>query len=128
MASVTIEGSLTPCEDLPRGRRVTVALTPTVQRRIDRGFYLLIATHDSAPAETVADSEQVREASEVAPPPAGEQKNSDGRVVVGTVPSNNASREKWSAFLAIQEPPISVPEDAPRDGLVHIWQQASGGS
>lgn len=126
MASVTIEGSLTPCEDLPRGKRVTVALTPTVQRRIDRGFYLLIATHDSAPADTVADA-PVREASAVAPP-AGEQKNSDGRVVVGTVPSNNASREKWSAFLAIQEPPISVPEDAPRDGLVHIWQQASGGS
>lgn len=35
---VTIEGSLTPSEILPRGVRRTVRLTPTVQDLIDRGF------------------------------------------------------------------------------------------
>lgn len=42
---VTIEGSVMPSVVLPRGETRTVALTPRIQRLIDRGFVIVKERH-----------------------------------------------------------------------------------
>lgn len=146
---VTVEGSLTPCAELPRGHRRTVTWTPRVQRMIDRGYFVLIGEvwpEGDNPVLTahtgISDVEYAekmasltREMETPAPVADTDQAVADDQVreavgsdpsTVAAAPANNATREKWAAFLASQG--IPVPEDAARDGLVHIWQQASGGS
>lgn len=45
---VTITGSITPSVVLPKGETRTVALTPRIQRLIDRGYVTELARHEIA--------------------------------------------------------------------------------
>jgi hypothetical protein len=104
MATVTVEGSLTPSNWLATGKRVTVQLTPRIERLIAKGFLLLIAT-DAAPkkaAQSVAD----------APYRAGE-------------PAWNALRDEWARFV-IAHGQVVVASDTKGD-IIHRWQASRGG-
>lgn len=103
---VTIEGSLTPCVELPRGERRTVALTPHVERLIKRGF-VVVVDDNPIPPLTDADFEDAPEPEAVGDP--------------GPVqpPKLNASRDEWAAFL---DGKIEFTDDDGRDDLVRLWQ------
>lgn len=51
---VTVEGSMTPCSELPRGVRKTVLYTDRVQRMINKGYFVMVSepvdTDSSVPA------------------------------------------------------------------------------
>lgn len=51
MARVTVEGSQTPCVDLPTGVRKTVEYSRGVRDRVRRGYYLIVdgPTEDEVP-------------------------------------------------------------------------------
>lgn len=67
MATVTIEGSLMPCADLPTGERRTVELTDTVRRRIANGCYVLVGgSLDDEPAAPVVEPGPAEAAPETA--------------------------------------------------------------
>ncbi|UJE15676.1 hypothetical protein SEA_LIGMA_21 [Gordonia phage Ligma] len=98
---VTIEGSIQPSDQLARGERRTVALTPRVQRLIDRGFVIVVDDADTEPS---------------APAPVDPPADDTG------APKLNASREDWAAHLDAQDPPIEYTDDDGRDDLVRLWQ------
>lgn len=108
---VTIEGSLTPCVELPTGEQKTVTWTPRIDSLVEKGFIVIVADSGETPAQD-------------APEPEAEVEDDEDDDI--EPPANNASRVAWANFLASQN--ISVPEDATRDNLIHLWQQASGGS
>lgn len=107
MATVTIEGSLTPCSELRTGERRTVQLTERVQRLIDRGFVVLVKT--AAPRRPVG--KPVQSAADV-PYRAGE-------------PAWSASRDEWAAFV-IANGQLVVAADMKGD-IIHRWQARTGG-
>jgi len=50
MVWVTIEGSIAPCVELPRGERRTVQLTDYVQGLISRGYVIVVDEQADDPA------------------------------------------------------------------------------
>lgn len=106
---VTIEGSIQPSDQLARGERRTVALTPRVQRLIDRGFVVVV---DDNPAPPLTDDDDFADA----PEPEG------GHPEVVEPPALNRSRDEWAAFLDQLEPPVAYTDDDGRDDLVRLWQ------
>lgn len=121
---VTIEGSLTPAVDLPRGERRTVEVTDHVRRLVQIGAVVVIDGDLDEPA-----TQDVTEPAEVAAP-AGDDEVTDA----DGAPPRNASRERWATFLrskGIEFPDGDESKDelwAGRDDLIVIWQQASGGN
>lgn len=89
MASVTIEGSLSPAAFLARGERRTVQRTDRIDKLIRRGFVVV-----------------VDEEGEVEAPPAPEPVKA---------PAKSASRDDWAEFLA--EHTDIVTEGLNRDAL-----------
>lgn len=120
---VTIEGSLTPAVDLPRGERRTVEVTDHVRRLVQIGAVVVVAGDLEAPAEPVASPIADDDAADEAAEP-----EDHGH------PPKNASRERWATFLRSKG--IEFPDGdeangelwAGRDDLIVIWQQASGGN
>lgn len=51
---VTIEGSMTPCAELPRGERRTVVYSDRVKRLVNRGFVVVIGEPRDIDAPSVA--------------------------------------------------------------------------
>ena len=51
---VTIEGTVTPCVELPRFERKTVELDTHVRRLITKGFVVIVARHGDPEAELAA--------------------------------------------------------------------------
>lgn len=51
---VTIEGSMTPCAELPRGERRTVVYSDRVKRLVNRGFVVVIGEPHDIDAPPVA--------------------------------------------------------------------------
>ena len=117
MASVTVEGSLTPCVDLPRGVRRTYQLDAKVQKRIDAGYYTLIEYHPDEDDEPV-ELEEIPEENRL--------ESSDG------APDPGATKKAWVEFVGTLKPPIEVPDGATRDQIVAAYeqykQQVAGGS
>lgn len=106
MTNVTVEGSLTPSVHLARGERRTYVLTPSVQAMIDKGFYTVIETWE--PNETPAKVSET-----------------DAAVDDGS-PARNASAAVWREFLASQDPPIRVHDDATRAEMLDLWDAHQG--
>jgi hypothetical protein len=130
MAQVTIEGSLTPCTELAKGERKTVQLTKRIQRLIRKGYVVVIDQRENAavaPDEKTpthsSDGVGESQANTGAADPAAESPEPEGEL---PVPPANAKRDVWAKFLTSRN--IAVPEDAPRDGLVEIWRQHTGGA
>lgn len=90
MATITIEGSLTPSSDLPRGERRTVQDTDEVRKFVARGFANVVdedGTPEPAPLPE--------------PVPA---------------PKRNASRDDWAEWLADNTDIVTEGKD--RDALL----------
>jgi hypothetical protein len=51
---VTIEGTVTPCVELPRFERKTVELDDHTRRLITRGYVVIVARHGDPEAELAA--------------------------------------------------------------------------
>lgn len=103
MTSVTIEGSLTPCTELGRGERRTVALTERVQRLIDRGYFNVVAYHE---IETVG---------EVATLPG------DDSAEIPSEPAEDSLKGVWQAWLDYKG--VWYPTDATKADLIAAWSQ-----
>ena len=96
MATITIEGSLTPSSDLPRGQRRRVQDSAEVREFVRKGFAVVV------------DEEGEQEPAPL-PEPA-------------KAPNKSASREDWAEFLA--EHTDVVTEGRTRDQLVgdyEVW-------
>lgn len=114
--TVTIEGSIRPCQDLPRGQRKTVVLTDTTKRRIRLGYYDVIEYHDAPEdspvdgptAELEHDAPDDEHGDVTDPAPAAE-------------PKVTQSTADWKAWFDAQEPPIPYPVDVTRKQLIHAW-------
>lgn len=113
--TVTVEGSIRPCQDLPRGQRKTVVLTDTTKRRIKLGYYDVIEYHDApedSPVDGPSDHEDQASDDEhgdvTDPAPAAE-------------PKVTQSTADWKAWFDAQEPPIPYPVDVTRKQLMHAW-------
>ncbi len=127
MGNVIIEGSSTPCVELPTGQRRTVALTEHVRMLIRRGYVLLIdgdlGEKVNPVPEPIVDDEAAFVDDEAPIVEEGDE-----------VPAANASRERWADFLRAQGVPFPDGDKhagelwASRDELRVIWQQAHGGS
>lgn len=126
MGQVTIEGSTTPCTELPRGVRRTVAVTDHVRRLVARGFAVVV--------DGSLDDDQVWHPSGD-PVPSDEPDDSPvepaaDRLVFDGPPARNARRDIWAAFLDTEG--IAYPDTASRDDLIAGWeaieQQRHGGS
>jgi hypothetical protein len=100
MTVVTVEGSLTPSNVLATGKRMTVQLTPRIERLIAKGFLILISS-DAKAAESVQGAYR-----------AGEPAWSDDRDV-------------WAAFVIGHDQPV-VAADTKGD-IIHRWQARLGG-
>lgn len=99
MASITIEGSLSPAAGLARGERRTVQDSDEVRRYVAKGFAVVVD----------------EETGEVEAPPAPEPVKA---------PSKGASRDDWAEFLA--EHTDVVTEGRTRDELVgdfEVWTE-----
>lgn len=156
MGFVTIEGSLMPSVELPRGVQRTVAVTDHVRNLVRIGAAVVVEgsldDHASVPVIeeqvwTPGDSPILPELPDSAYPP-GAVPLDPPRVATNTelsgrldeiasrigAPAKNAKREVWAAFLTSKG--IDFPDGdedageawAGRDDLIIIWQQASGGS
>lgn len=135
MGFVTIEGSLMPSVELPRGVQRTVAVTDHVRNLVRIGAAVVVeGSLVDEPDAVVAEPEQPenpeqREQPENAGDPPAVEIPADG-----SAPAKNAKREVWAAFLTSKG--IDFPDGdedageawAGRDDLIIIWQQASGGS
>jgi hypothetical protein len=111
---VTIEGSFTPTDWLPRGVRRTVEVTEDIRKLVAIGGAIVVAGSLDEP-DTVAYGDSDDAVGEVA----------EVREVPGyPVPAGNASREDWAEFIASQG--LGVTEGKSRDELREIWQQANG--
>lgn len=108
MATVTIEGSLTPCSELRTGQRRTVQLTERVQRLIDRGFVVVVKAATRPPKPV---GKPVQSAADV-PYRAGE-------------PAWSADRDVWAAFVISKGQQV-VAADSKGD-IIHRWQAQNGG-
>lgn len=100
---ITIEGSILPSDQLARGERRTVALTPHVQRLIDRGFVVVVD-------ENAGD----------APEPDFTDENGEL-----TEPHGGSSKVEWQKWLDAHEVAYSINDS--RDDLVAIWQGSQQG-
>lgn len=122
---VTIEGSLTPAVDLPRGVRRTVEVTDHIRRLVQIGAVIVVGGDLDAPP--APEHEEPADIEEIADEP-NDGSDDDG------VPARNASRKQWAQFLRSKD--IDFPDGdeskgelwAGRDDLIVIWQQASGGN
>lgn len=103
---VTIEGSLSPSVNLPRGERRRVQLTPEVQRGIDRGYYVVV--------ERRPDPNELTDTEVEADANAQTSRDESG------APARNASRDDWAEFLAEHEGGF-VTEGKGRDELIAEW-------
>lgn len=101
MATITIEGSISPAAGLARGERRTVQDTPDVRAYVAKGFAVIVED-ERTDIEREAD-----EQAEIA------------RDALG-VPARNASRDDWAEFLA-QHPGGFVTEGKTRDQLIAEW-------
>ena len=101
MATITIEGSISPAGGLARGERRTVQDTPEVREYVRKGFAVGVAD-ERTDIEREAD-----EQAEIA------------RDALG-VPARNASRDDWAEFLAAH-PGGFVTEGKNRDQLIAEW-------
>ena len=52
MTNVIVEGSATPCVQLRRGEQRTFVLTPSVQRKINKGYFIEIKRWEPDQAST----------------------------------------------------------------------------
>lgn len=107
--TVTIEGSIRPCQDLPRGERRTVMLTDTIKKRIKLGYYDVVEYHDSpehAPVDGPDPDDEHGDVTDPAP---------------ATEPKVTQSTADWKAWFDAQIPPIPYPEDVQRKQLIHAW-------
>lgn len=93
MATVTIEGSLSPSAELPRGERRKVQRSEHVDRLIRKGF-VVVVDEDGDVVPT--------------PEPTGPE-----------APAKNASTDAWRDFLTAQS--VEFDPDATRDELVDAW-------
>lgn len=96
MATITIEGSLTPASDLPRGTRRKVQDGDAVRKLVADGFAVIV--DEEGQPEPTPLPEPVK------------------------APAKSASREDWAEFLA--EHTDIVTEDRTRDQLVgdyEVW-------
>lgn len=118
---VTIEGSIRPCQELPRGHRKTVVLTDRVRSLIQRGFFDLIELHSAQAVDDDLDDSDEEDApstedGDTLPEPLAE-------------PKVTQSTDDWKAFFDAQG--IAYPEDVKRAGLINAWhaikQQRSQG-
>lgn len=133
MHTVVIEGSRTPCGDLPTGVRRTVEVDDRVRRRVAYGYYVVVGgSLDEAPEPVVAEPASVPvenvDTSQVTADSDIPAKDIQANVTPAAPPALDATREEWAAFLDNHKPPIDYPPVAARDDLIIIWQQASGGS
>jgi hypothetical protein len=126
---VTIEGSIMPAVDLPRGERRTVEVTPYIRQLVRIGAVIVVEGSLTPPPTVTPPAPAVAEADE------GDEVVDDEVDAVAAphdagAPHGNASKAEWTAFLNSQG--IVIPTDdegrtPPRDGLKALWQQASGG-
>lgn len=106
---VTIEGSIRPCTELPRGVRKTVALTDRVKSLIKRGFFDVIEIHDDLPGGALEPIEPDDEHGDV---------STDAGL---TEPKITQSTADWKAWFDAQLPPLGYPEDVTRKQLINAW-------
>lgn len=122
MARVTVEGSSTPCVDLPTGQRKTVEYTRGVRDRIYRWGYYLVVDGPTEDADTPAAVLAEASASPAAPPT---DDHPDVAVhdhePLASPPAGNASGAEWAAFLRVRG--IGVPDGAGRDVMRELWRQ-----
>jgi len=85
---VTIEGSILPSADLPRGERMTVVLTEKVQKRIDRGYVDVIETRETGDEAPAPKKRARKAAKKAAPKPAEQEVNDGGSTDTGDVPGD----------------------------------------
>jgi len=119
--TVVIEGTLTPCDELRRGERKTVAMSDRIERLVAGGFVTIVERHRDPDEPTAVVVEQTPEP---APEPA------DPEPVTGP-PAGNARAEEWLAFLQSKNVDIPVDEHGNppgREGLKAIWAQVSDGA
>jgi hypothetical protein len=64
---VTIEGTVTPCVELPRFKRKTVELDEHTRRLITKGFVVIVARHGDPEAELAALDAQAEQPEQVTP-------------------------------------------------------------
>lgn len=134
MARVTVEGSATPCVDLPTGERKTVEYSRGVRERIRRGFYVVVSGPVEDESVAALDAERVHVAAlpapveidpttllEVTPEPEPEPAPEPDPV---DPPARNASRPKWAAFLTSQR--IVFTDQDGRDDLIALWDNTHG--
>jgi hypothetical protein len=113
MASITIEGSLSPSSFLARGERRTVQDSDYVQKLIEGGYVTVIEDDDDAEAPELTPEE--REAEEVV---------ADLSQPQGVEPpKRSASREDWAEFLASYPGGEFVTEDKDRAELIAAWDE-----
>lgn len=106
MATITIEGSLTPASNLPRGERRVVADTTDARRYVAKG-YAVVVDEDDAPVP--------------APDPFGQP------VTDEDAPARNASRDDWAEFLA-RHPHGFVTDGKNREQLIAEWDDYLAGA
>lgn len=101
MATITIEGSLTPASNLPRGERRVVADTTEVRRYVAKGYANIVDEHGNL---------------EPAPLPEPAK-----------APARNASRDDWAEFLA-RNPHGFVTDGKNREQLIAEWDDYLAGA
>lgn len=95
MATITIEGSLTPSAFLARGERRTVQRTPRIDALVFKGFVVVVDAHGEE--EEPADAPEPIKA-----------------------PAKSASREDWAEFLAAHTDVVT--EGRTRDQLIGDYE------
>lgn len=115
---VTIEGSVTPTDWLPRGVRRTVEVTDDIRKLVAIGGAIVVAGSLDEPDTAAYGDSEADEAADSADDDAGQE------LPEYPVPAGNASREDWAEFIASRG--LGVTEGKSRDELREIWQQAHG--
>lgn len=118
MISVTVEGSILPCTELPRGERRTVALTERVQRLIDRGYFTLIETHADPDASADHLGTTLDDPSGDTPLATGDFAPADDEP---TEPAESALKGDWQAWLNHKS--VWFPDDATKPQLIAAWRE-----
>lgn len=156
MASVTIEGSVTPSVVLSRGRRMTVERTPYIDALIRGGFVVVIEDHGAVP-EAVLTPEQTEAFTAALNLDTVEQKTSSGDVVAvdiiapDTDTEDDTEDDTGGPEVVVIAPErdaadtparnasrpvwsdflrrqhVEHPKDAGRDALLAIWDEHNGG-
>lgn len=129
MTTVIVEGSRTrPCTELSSGDRRTCLLTDRVQRLIDRGHFVVIATYDDPePAAAVVDGAGTEHTGTLPTEVNDAASNTDADPSQNDAPTEppakNGSREAWAAWL--DHKGVWFPDDAKRDDMVAAWGQVA---